>query len=157
MEAKSIDVYIKLKRGKKNEIECNCNWKNCPSTSPSIWGDQTTGLLWHTYCLHRYDLLSKDRWRCACRCFSHVWSRSSVDLSECHRRPLLVMPHSKQAHLSLSTLHTTSYGWWIKLLLSCSLTIHFIHKPKILFRQAIGWEHSTQKDGVLPRQPMRGQ
>lgn len=47
------------------------------------------------------------------------------------------------------TLHTTSYGWWIKLLLSCSLTIHFIHKPKILLRQPVGWERTTQKDGVL--------
>lgn len=104
-------------------------------------------------------LCTKDRWRSACRCFSHVLLWSSVDLSPYpHPEALLVRLHCKQAHLSVwYTLRTTSYGWWIKLLLSCSLTIHFIHKPKILLRQPIGWARALRKKTACSRQPMRGQ
>lgn len=58
---------------------------------------------------------------------------------------------SKQVHLRLRyTLHTASYGWWIKPLPSCSLTTHFIHKPKMLQTQLTGWEDETRKDGARP-------
>lgn len=127
------------------------NWGSRSSTSPSISAARATGLRWN---LCRWDwkhLFTKDRWRSACRCFSHVLLWSTVDLSPYpHPEARLVRLHCKQAHLSVwYTLHTTSCGWWIKLLLSCSLTIHFIHKPKILLRQPIGWARATQKDGVL--------
>lgn len=125
-----------------------CNLRSCSSTSQSI-STQATALHWDIYSLDWNYFFTKDEGVPADAFHMHRLGHLLMPLPT-YPEALLVRLHGKQAHLPLwYTLHATSCGWWIKLLLSCSLTIHFIHKPKILLKQAIGWERATQKDGVL--------